>query len=110
MTLGKNFFKIISFHAFIVVFNIRMEHGFCKIIILINNNSEENFISQRFVKENDLIDYSIKYIKEFIDRYTVTIYRKHDLIIYIKDSENQNQTNIKNFLATHMERYDVILE
>jgi hypothetical protein len=53
-----------------------------------NNNSEENFISQRFVKENGLINDLIKYIKESIDKYTIIIYGKHDLIIYIKDSEN----------------------
>jgi hypothetical protein len=88
VALDKNFFKAISFHAFIIVFNIRLKHEFRKIIILMNNNSEKNFISQRFVKENDLISDLIKYIKEFIDEYTITIYRKHDLIIYIKDSEN----------------------
>jgi hypothetical protein len=75
-----------------------------------NNDSEENFIFQRFVKKNDLINDWIKYIKEFIDGYTVTIYEKHDLIIYIKNSENQNQTNIVNFLAADMKRYDIILE
>jgi hypothetical protein len=45
-----------------------------------------------------------------MDRYTITIYRKHDLITYIKNSENQNQTNIVNFLAADIERYDVILK
>jgi hypothetical protein len=88
--LDKDFFKTISFHAFIVVFNIRLKYGFRKIIILINNDSEENFISQRFVKKNDLISDLIKYMKEFIDGYAVTIYGKHDLIIHIKDSENQS--------------------
>jgi hypothetical protein len=53
-----------------------------------NNDSEKNFISQRFVKKNDLISDLIKYIKKFIDGYTVTIYEKHDLIIYIKILEN----------------------
>jgi hypothetical protein len=56
----------------------------------VNNNSKKNFISQRFVKKNDLIDNPVKRIKEFIDGYTITIYGKHDLIIYIKNSENQN--------------------
>jgi hypothetical protein len=90
VTLGKDFFKAISFHAFIVVFNVRLEYGFRKIIILVNNNFEEKFIFQRFVRENDLINDLIKYIKEFIDKYAITIYRKHDLIIHIKNSENQN--------------------
>jgi hypothetical protein len=90
VALNKNFFKTISFYAFIVVFNIRLEHKFRKIIILMNNDFEENFISQRFVKKNDLIDDLIKYIKEFIDKYTVIIYRKHDLIAHIKNSENQS--------------------
>jgi hypothetical protein len=75
-----------------------------------DNNSEENFISQRFVKKNDLINDSIKCKKIFIDGYTIIIYRKHDLIIYIKNSENQNQTNIVNFLAANIERYDIILK
>jgi hypothetical protein len=88
VALGKNFFKTTSFHAFIIMFNIRLEHGFRKIIILMDNNFEENFIFQRFVKENDLTDNLIKYIKEFIDGYTIIIYRKHDLIIHIKDLRN----------------------
>jgi hypothetical protein len=88
VALGKDSSKVISFHAFIIVFNICLKYGFRKIIILINNNSEENFISQRFVKKNDLINDPIKYIKKSIDGYTVIIYRKHDLIIHIKNSEN----------------------
>jgi hypothetical protein len=44
MALDKNSFKAIFFHAFIIVFNIRLEHGLRKIIILINSDSEENFI------------------------------------------------------------------
>jgi predicted transcriptional regulator len=89
VTLDKDLFKIISFHAFIIVFNIRLEYGLRKIIILMNNNSEKNFISQRFVKENDLIGDPIKYIRKSIDRHTITIYRKHDLIIHIKNWENK---------------------
>jgi hypothetical protein len=87
MALGKDFFKIIFFHAFIVVFNVRLEYGLRKIIILMDNDSEENFISQRFVKKNGLIGNLIRYIEKSIDRHTV-IYRKHDLIIYIKNSGN----------------------
>jgi hypothetical protein len=88
VALGKNPSKIISFYVFIIVFNIRLEYRFRKIIILINNNSEKNFISQRFVKENDSISNSIKYIRKFIDGHTITIYGKYNLITYIKDSEN----------------------
>jgi hypothetical protein len=62
------------------------------------------------VKKNDLINDLIKYIEKSIDKYTITIYGKHDLITYIKDLENQNQTNIINFLITNMERYDIILK
>jgi hypothetical protein len=90
VALDKNFSKIIFSHAFIIIFNIRLEHKLRKIIILVNNNSEENFISQRFVKENGLISDPIKYIEEFINKYTVIIYGKHDLIIYIKNLQNQN--------------------
>jgi hypothetical protein len=75
-----------------------------------DNDSEENFISQQFVKENDLIDDLIKYIRESIDRYAIIIYGKHDLITYIKNSENRSQTNMVNFLAINIKRYDVILE
>jgi hypothetical protein len=88
VALDKDFSKIIFFHAFIFVFNIRLEYRFRKIIILIDNNFEENFISQRFVKKNNLIDDLIKRMKKFIDEYTITIYRKHNLIIYIKNSGN----------------------
>jgi hypothetical protein len=76
----------------------------------VDSDSEENFISQRFVKENNLISDLIKYIEKYIDGYGIIIYRKHDLIIYIKNSGNQNQTNIINFLTINMERYDIILK
>jgi hypothetical protein len=88
VTLGKNLFKIIFFHAFIIIFNVRLKYGFRKIIILMNNNFEENFISQRFVKKNGLINDLIRYIGKFIDRYAIIIYGKHNLVIYIKNSEN----------------------
>jgi hypothetical protein len=88
VALDKDFSKITSFHIFIVIFNIRLKYGFRKIIILMNSNFEENFISQRFVKENDLISDLIEYMKEFIDGYAIIIYGKHDLIIYIKNLEN----------------------
>jgi hypothetical protein len=109
VTLNKNFSKTISSHAFIIIFNIRLKYRLRKMIVLIDNNFKKNFISQRFVKKNDLNNDSIKCIKKFIDGYTITIYKKHDLIIHIKNSENQNQTNIVNFLAANMERYDIIL-
>jgi hypothetical protein len=64
VALDKNPSKAIFSRAFIVVFNIRLEYGFRKIIILMDNNSENFFISQRFVRENDLINNSIKYIKK----------------------------------------------
>jgi hypothetical protein len=109
VALGKNPFKIISFYVFIVIFNIRLEHRFRKMIVLINNDFKENFISQRFVKENNLISDLMGRMKKFIDRYAIIIYGKYDLIIHIKDSQNQNQMNIINFLATDIERYDIIL-
>jgi hypothetical protein len=90
VALGKDPSKATPSHAFIVVFNIRLEHGLRKIIVLVNSDFEENFIFQRFVKENDLINDPIKYIKKSIDGYAVIIYEKHDLITHIKDSENQN--------------------
>jgi hypothetical protein len=88
VTLNKNSFKIISSHAFIVVFNIRLKYKFRKMIILMDNDFEENFISQRFAKKNGLNNDLIKYMKKSIDGYTIIIYGKHDLIIYIKNSEN----------------------
>jgi hypothetical protein len=90
VALNKNSFKIIFFHVFIIVFNIRLEYRLRKIIVLMNSNSEENFISQRFVKKNGLISDSIKCIRESIDKYTIIIYGKHDLITYIKDLRNQS--------------------
>jgi hypothetical protein len=88
VALGKDFSKATSSYAFIIVFNIRLEYRLRKIIALMDNNFKENFISQRFVKKNDLIGDLIGCIEEFIDEYTIIIYRKHDLIIYIKNSEN----------------------
>jgi hypothetical protein len=88
VALNKNSSKAISSHAFIIIFNIRLEYRLRKIIILIDSDSEENFISQRFVKKNNLISDLIRYIGKSIDGYAVIIYEKHDLIIHIKDSEN----------------------
>jgi hypothetical protein len=88
VALNKDLSKAISSRAFIIIFNIRLEYRFRKIIILMDNDFEENIISQRFVKENDLISDLIEYMKEFIDGYAIIIYGKHDLIIYIKNLEN----------------------
>jgi hypothetical protein len=44
VTLDKTFFKTTFSHAFIIVFNVRLEYGFRKIIILMNNDFKENFI------------------------------------------------------------------
>jgi hypothetical protein len=64
VALNKDSFKATPSYAFIIIFNIRLEHKLRKMIILINNDSEENFILQRFVKENGLIVDSIKRIKK----------------------------------------------
>ena len=88
VTLNKDLSKITFSHAFIIIFNIRLEHGLRKIIILMDSDFEENFISQRFVKKNDLINDLIKCIKKSIDKHTIIIYEKHDLIIHIKNSRN----------------------
>jgi hypothetical protein len=88
VALNKNLSKATFFHAFIIVFNIRLEYGFRKIIVLMDNNFKKKFIFQRFVKENNLISDLIERIEKSIDGYAITIYEKHDLIIYIKNSEN----------------------
>jgi hypothetical protein len=85
VALNKDSSKATHSHAFIVIFNVRLEHGLYKIIILMNSDFEENFISQRFVKKNGLIGDPIKRIEESINGHTITIYRKYDLIIHIKD-------------------------
>jgi hypothetical protein len=46
VALDKDFFKAISSHAFIIIFNVRLEYRLRKIIALVNNGSEENFIFQ----------------------------------------------------------------
>jgi hypothetical protein len=75
-----------------------------------DSDFEENFISQRLLKQNGLIGDLIKCMGESIDRYTIIIYGKHDLIIYIKNLGNQSQTNVINFFTADMKRYDIILE
>jgi hypothetical protein len=44
VALDKDSFKIIFFRVFIIGFNIRLQYRFRKIIALIINNFEENFI------------------------------------------------------------------
>jgi hypothetical protein len=45
VALNKNPSKAIPSHAFIIIFNIRLEHRLRKMIILMDNNFKENFIS-----------------------------------------------------------------
>jgi hypothetical protein len=45
VALGKNFSKVIFFRVFIVIFNVRLKYGFRKVIILMDSDFEENFIS-----------------------------------------------------------------
>jgi hypothetical protein len=51
VALDKIFSKTIFFHVFIIVFNIRLKYKLRKIIVLVDSDFEENFISQRFVKQ-----------------------------------------------------------
>jgi hypothetical protein len=81
VTLNKDPFKATSSHTFIIIFNIRLEYGLRKIIILIHNNSEKKLHFTTIRKRERFDRRSNKMYKNFIDGYTVTIYRKYDLII-----------------------------
>ncbi len=64
-------------------------HGNRKITALFNYGVDEDFISQRFIKENGLEAISVERIKIIVNRYYIIIYRFYNIIIKVKDSRSE---------------------
>ncbi len=60
-----------------------------KITALLNYKADEDLISQYFTKKNSLEATSVECIETTIDKYHVTIYKSHNIIIKAKDSRNE---------------------
>jgi hypothetical protein len=76
---------------------------------LLNCGTENEIISQRFIKQNGLQETPVRRMKIAIDRHRITIYRSHNLLIKAKDHHNVTQHARRTFYATDMQHYDIIL-
>ena len=75
-------------------------HGNRKVTTLLNYETDEDLISQRFTKENGLEAISIERMGITVDGYRITIYRSHNIIIKIKNSRSEVRATQRTFYAT----------
>jgi hypothetical protein len=65
-----------------------LPNGNRKVTALLDNDTDEVLISQRFVKENRLQVTLVGRMGVAIDKYQITIYGTHELEIKVKDNHN----------------------
>ena len=86
-----------------------LPHENRKVKALLNCGTENEIISQRFVKQNGLQETPVGRIKGAVDGHKITIYGSHNLLIKAKDYHNVTQHARRTFYATDMQHYDIIL-
>jgi len=84
-------------------------HGNRKIIVLLNYETDEDLISQRFIKKNSLEITPVGCIETTVDEYHITIYKSYNIITKAKDFRNEIGVTQRTFYATDIQYYDVIL-
>ena len=76
-----------------------LTHGNRKITILFNCGVDEDLISQRFAKENDLEVTSVEHMRITVDGYRIIIYKSYNIIIKTKDSRSEVRVTQRTFYA-----------
>ena len=79
-----------------------LAHGNRKVTALLNYRTNEDLISQRFTKKNDLETTPIKRIRTTVDKYYISIYKSHNIITKVKDSRNEVRVTQRTFYATNI--------
>jgi hypothetical protein len=85
-----------------------LPHRNRKMKALLDCGTENEIISQRFVKQNGLQKTPVRPMGIAIDRHRVTIYGTHDLLFKVKDYHNVTQYTRRTFYVTDMQHYDII--
>ena len=80
-----------------------------RVTALLDSETEETLISQRFAKENKLQATPVKRMGVAVNRHQITIYGTHELEIKVKDNHNVVQRTRNKFYATDMTHYNIIL-
>jgi hypothetical protein len=111
VVLGAALKQVISSKNRYILINVTLylPHGNRKVTALLNNNTDEALISQRFTIENKLQTAPVRRIRIIIDGHQITIYGAHDLKIKIKNNHNVIRSTRRMFYVTNITYYDIIL-
>ena len=100
--MGKNSLIVKNTRCIFIEITLYFSHGNRKITTLLNYRTNKNLISQHFIKENSLEITLIERIRITVDKYYITIYRFHNIIIKAKDSRNEIRTTQRTFYTTNI--------
>ena len=79
-------------------------------IVLININNEEIFMSQSFVKNAQILEFKHATIMIYvINDYKIFFYNIYDLAFFFVDNEKKTQKRILKAYIINMREYDLIL-
>jgi len=109
VVLGKNFLTVKGIRCILIEVTLYFSYGNRKITVLFDCGVDENLISQRFTKENNLKVTPVERIRTTVDRHHITIYRFYNIITKTKNSRNEVRTTQRTFYAIDIQYYDVIL-
>jgi len=102
MVLGKNSLRVKDIRCIFIEVILNLAHGNRKITVLFNCGVDEDFISQRFTKENGLEATPIKRMGIIVDGYNIIIYRFYNIIIKVKDSRSEVRTTQRTFYVINI--------
>jgi len=100
--LDKNLLTVKGIRCIFIEVILYFSHGNRKVITLFNYKTDEDLISQRFMKENSLEITLIRRIRIIIDKHHIIIYKSHNIIIKTKDSRNEVRATQRTFYATNI--------
>jgi len=90
---------------------VNILRNICKVKCLINLEAKENFISQFFIKDAQLLkDISFLLQVQSVNNCIVVLYRTQKLSIIIVNSKEIRKSNCFKFYAINMQEYKIIFE
>src|SRR6266536_1069401 len=98
--LNKDFLTVKGTRCILIEVILYFSHGNRKITTLLNYKIDENLISQRFTKKNNLEVTSVEHMGITVDSHYIIIYKSHNIITKAKDSRNEVRATQRTFYAT----------
>ncbi len=102
MALGKDPLMIKDIRCMLIEIILYLAHGNRKVTALLDYGADEDFISQRFTKENSLEITPIERIGTTVDEYYIIIYRSHNIITKTKNFRSEVRVTQHTFYATNI--------